>query len=69
MNMNECEEVGHDEYTEKTCPQCGTDFCYVCAAGTNIYQGGACHPDICYAQTVGVTITPIPRVMSNSRGT
>jgi len=34
-----CTNEGH-EYAQKTCSNCGRDFCYACCKGTNVDQGG-----------------------------
>jgi MinD superfamily P-loop ATPase len=33
-------ELGSHEYDEKTCQECGEDFCFSCCESTNVHEGG-----------------------------
>jgi hypothetical protein len=44
---------GHHKYSGKVCPECGTEFCYSCCAGTNVDQGGKHDPDFMLCPNCG----------------
>ena len=33
------------EYAERTCAQCGRDYCWSCCGATNVHEGGKHSPD------------------------
>jgi len=48
---SECHK--YHQYTVKTCPKCGADFCYACCGDTNVSQGGKHDPNYMYCPHCG----------------
>ena len=58
---------GSHEYSEKTCPACGEEFCFSCCGNTNVHEGGKYEEDFMNCPKCGFNYyaEPIYKVREN----